>query len=30
MKNEAGNVTSIFVEGLDITDRHRSEEALGS
>ena len=28
MKNEAGNVTSIFVEGVDITDRHRSEEAL--
>src|SRR5208282_2990138 len=27
-KDAAGNVTSIFVEGADITDRHRSEEAL--
>src|SRR5271165_1810197 len=28
IKDSAGNVTSIFVEGADITDRHRSEEAL--
>jgi PAS domain S-box-containing protein len=28
IKNEAGDVTSIFVEGVDITDRHNSEEAL--
>jgi PAS domain S-box-containing protein len=28
IKDEAGNVTSIFVEGVDITDRHNSEEAL--
>ena len=28
IKDEAGKVTSIFVEGIDITDRHRSEEAL--
>jgi PAS domain S-box-containing protein len=28
IKDEEGNVTSIFVEGLDITDRHRSEEAF--
>ncbi|MGA3001806.1 MAG: PAS domain S-box protein [Acetobacteraceae bacterium] len=28
IKDEAGNVTSIFVEGVDITDRHTSEEAL--
>jgi PAS domain S-box-containing protein len=28
IKDGAGNVTSIFVEGIDITDRHRSEEAL--
>jgi PAS domain S-box-containing protein len=28
IKDQAGNVTSIFVEGIDITDRHRSEEAL--
>jgi PAS domain S-box-containing protein len=28
IKDEAGNVTSIFVEGVDITDRHHSEEAL--
>ena len=28
IKDAAGNVTSIFVEGIDITDRHRSEEAL--
>jgi PAS domain S-box-containing protein len=28
IKDEAGNVTSIFVEGVDITDRHRLEEAL--
>jgi hypothetical protein len=27
-KDEAGRVTSIFVEGTDITDRHASEEAL--
>jgi PAS domain S-box-containing protein len=27
IKDEAGNVTSIFVEGVDITDRHTSEEA---
>ncbi|HJQ59243.1 MAG TPA: PAS domain S-box protein [Vineibacter sp.] len=30
IKDMAGNVTSIFVEGIDITDRHRSEEALRS
>jgi hypothetical protein len=23
-----GNVASIFVEGIDITDRHHSEDAL--
>ena len=28
IKDEVGNVTSIFVEGIDVTDRHRSEEAL--
>jgi PAS domain S-box-containing protein len=28
IKDEMGNVTSIFVQGIDITDRHRSEEAL--
>jgi PAS domain S-box-containing protein len=28
IKDGAGNVTSIFVEGIDITDRHRSEAAL--
>ena len=28
IRDEAGKVTSIFVEGIDITDRHRSEEAL--
>jgi len=28
IKDEAGGVTSIFVEGVDITDRHASEEAL--
>jgi PAS domain S-box-containing protein len=28
IKDESGNVTSIFVEGVDITDRHASEEAL--
>ncbi len=28
IKDEAGNVTSIFVEGVDITDRHSSEQAL--
>ena len=28
IKDEARNVTSIFVEGVDITDRHTSEEAL--
>ena len=28
IKDEAGQVSSIFVEGVDITDRHRSEEAL--
>ena len=28
IKDAAGNVTSIFVEGIDITDRHHSEEAL--
>lgn len=28
IKDEAGRVTSIFVEGTDITDRHRSETAL--
>ena len=26
--NDAGHITSIFVEGVDITDRHRTEEAL--
>jgi PAS domain S-box-containing protein len=30
IKDEAGKVTSIFVEGVDITDRHRSEEAVRS
>ena len=28
IKDEAGNVTSIFVEGVDITDRHASEQSL--
>jgi PAS domain S-box-containing protein len=28
IKDEAGHVTSIFVEGVDITDRHCLEEAL--
>jgi hypothetical protein len=28
IKDEADNVTSILVEGVDITDRHTSEEAL--
>ena len=28
IKDEAGNVASIFVEGVDITDRHASEQAL--
>ena len=28
IKDAAGNVTSIFVEGADITERHSSEEAL--
>ncbi len=28
IKDSAGNVTSIFLEGVDITDRHQSEEAL--
>jgi PAS domain-containing protein len=28
IKDGAGNVTSIFVEGVDTTDRHRTEEAL--
>src|ERR1700722_1851556 len=28
IKDEKGAVTSIFVEGIDITDRRRSEEAL--
>jgi PAS domain S-box-containing protein len=28
IKDSAGNVTSIFVEGSDVTERHRSEEAL--
>jgi PAS domain S-box-containing protein len=28
IKDEAGNVTSIFVEGFDITGRHTSEAAL--
>jgi len=28
IKDGTGNVTSIFVEGVDITDRHRSEAAL--
>ena len=28
IKDEAGKVTSIFVEGVDITDRHTWEEAL--
>jgi PAS domain S-box-containing protein len=28
IKDGNGNVTSIFVEGVDITDRHRTEEAL--
>ena len=30
IRDEAGHVTSIFVEGVDITDRHRSEAALRS
>jgi PAS domain S-box-containing protein len=28
IKDAGGNVTSIFVEGADITERHNSEEAL--
>jgi PAS domain S-box-containing protein len=28
IKDDYGHVTSIFVEGFDITDRHRSEEEL--
>src|SRR5579859_1589416 len=28
IKDEVGAVTSIFVEGVDVTDRHRSEVAL--
>ena len=28
IKDEAGHVASIFVEGVDITDRHGTEEAL--
>src|SRR4029077_8339285 len=28
IKDPVGNVTSIFVEGSDVTDRHLSEEAL--
>ena len=28
IKDEAGKVTSIFVEGVDVTDRHRSEAGL--
>jgi PAS domain S-box-containing protein len=28
IKDSAGNVTSIFIEGIDITDRHHSEEEL--
>jgi PAS domain S-box-containing protein len=28
IRDESGRVTSIFVEGVDITDRHASEEAL--
>jgi PAS domain S-box-containing protein len=28
IKDATGNVTSIFVEGADVTDRHSSEEAL--
>jgi hypothetical protein len=28
IKDGAGNVTSIFVEGVDITDRHQTEDAL--
>jgi PAS domain S-box-containing protein len=28
IKDAAGNVTAIFVEGADITERHNSEEAL--
>src|SRR5580698_8695897 len=28
IKDEAGDITSIFVAGVDITDRHSSEEAL--
>jgi PAS domain S-box-containing protein len=28
IKDEAGKVTSTFVEGVDITDRHTSEDAL--
>ena len=28
IKDGEGYVTSIFVEGVDITDRHRTEEAL--
>ena len=29
IKDGTGNVTSIFVEGVDTTDRHRTEEELG-
>jgi PAS domain-containing protein len=28
IKDGAGHVTSIFVEGVDITDRHQTEDAL--
>jgi len=28
IKDRVGHVTSIFVEGIDVTDRHRTEEAL--
>jgi PAS domain S-box-containing protein len=28
IKDDVGAVTSIFVEGVDVTERHRSEEAL--
>ena len=28
IKDGSGNVTSIFVEGLDITERHATEDAL--
>src|ERR1700722_15801103 len=30
IKDGTGNVTSIFVEGVAITDRHRTEEAFGA